>query len=203
MLKPKTQLSCVNGTWLLPIIAATVAASTGGIVAEVLPSRTNALWTLIVSYILWGMGFPMAMFVLIIYFHRLGVHKLPPPEIVVSAFIPLAPMGNSGFAVMQLGKVSMVVLSGHNLTSTPMAGQILYVLGFIIALMLWGLGLVWFFFAVASISRSKPPFSMGWWALTFPLGVYTLSTTTIGKELPSKFFNILGTVHIHRFRSFL
>lgn len=34
---------------------------------------------------------------------------------------------------------------------------------------------------------------MGWWGFTFPLGVYTVSTTTLGDEIPSAFFRILGT----------
>lgn len=28
---------------------------------------------------------------------------------------------------------------------------------------------------------------------TFPLGVFTVATTTIGKEMPSSFFSVLGT----------
>ena len=60
--------------------------------------------------------------------------------------------------------------------------------------MMWGFGLVWMFFAFASISRSKFPFSIGWRGFTFPLGVYAVSTVTLGRELPSKFFSILGTV---------
>lgn len=35
---------------------------------------------------------------------------------------------------------------------------------------------------------------MGWWGFTFPLGVLTVATTTIGVEMPSKFFLVLGTV---------
>lgn len=35
---------------------------------------------------------------------------------------------------------------------------------------------------------------MGWWGFTFPVGVFTMSTITIGEELPSAFFRILGTV---------
>lgn len=62
------------------------------------------------------------------------------------------------------------------------------------SLIMWGFAIVWLFFAVASISRSKFPFNMGWWGFTFPLGVLTLSTTTIGKETESRFFNVLGTV---------
>lgn len=61
-------------------------------------------------------------------------------------------------------------------------------------LVIWGYGLVWLFFALASISRSKFPFNMGWWGFTFPLGVYSVSTTTLAKVLPSPFFKVLVTI---------
>ena len=64
----------------------------------------------------------------------------------------------------------------------------------VVALIMWGYGLVWMFFALASISRSKFPFNMGWWGFTFPLGVFTVAETTFGKDLPSTFFDVLGTV---------
>ena len=35
---------------------------------------------------------------------------------------------------------------------------------------------------------------MGWWGFTFPIGVFTVATTTLGKEMPSRLFDILGTV---------
>jgi tellurite resistance protein TehA-like permease len=97
---------------------------------------------------------------------------------------------------MQLGKVSQRVFLATNTLKTESvpAGDILYVIGWLIAIIMWGFGLVWLFFALASISRSKFPFNMGWWGFTFPLGVFTVSTVTIGKELPSESFRVLGTV---------
>ena len=199
----KTELSSMTAAWLLPIVATIVAAASGGIVAEVLPNPHHALWTIILSYILWGTGVPLAMAVLVIYFQRLTVHKLPPREVIVSVFLPLGPLGQGGFGIMQLGKVAFHIfpethtldLAGGN------AGEILYVMGWLIALIMWGFGIVWLFFALASISRSKFPFNMGWWGFTFPLGVFTISTTTLGKEIPSMFFDVLGTVRVP-FRSF-
>ena len=79
-------------------------------------------------------------------------------------------------------------------TLTPQAGEILYVIGFIVALIMWGFGLVWSFFAIASISRSRFPFNMGWWGFTFPIGVFALSTNSFGRELNSTFFNVVGTI---------
>lgn len=192
----KTDLSGMTAAWLLPIVAPIVAAASGGVVAESLPNPQHVLWTVIVSYVLWGTGVPLAMVVLVVYFQRLTMHKLPPREVIVSVFLPLGPLGQGGFALMQLGKVALttfpvtdtlVVPSGH-------AGEILYVVGWMMALIMWGFGLVWLFFALASITRSRFPFNMGWWGFTFPLGVFTVSTTTLGKELPSRFFSVLGTV---------
>jgi tellurite resistance protein TehA-like permease len=194
----KTELSTMTAAWLLPIVAPIVAAASGGIVAEVLPDPQHALWTVVVSYVLWGTGFPLAMAVLVIYFQRLTVHKLPPREVIVSVFLPLGPLGQGGFGVMQLGKAALQIFPKTNTLNnvTGNAGDVLYVVGWLMALIMWGFGLVWLFFALASISRSKFPFNMGWWGFTFPMGVFTVSTTTIGKEMPSKFFEVLGTVCI-------
>jgi tellurite resistance protein TehA-like permease len=192
----KTELSSVTAAWLLPIVAPIVAAAAGGVVAEYLPNAQHALWTVILSYILWGTGVPLAMAVLVIYFQRLTVHKLPPREVIVSVFLPLGPLGQGGFAVMQLGKVALEIFPATQTLNAAAghAGEILYVIGWLLALIMWGFGLVWLFFALASISRSRFPFNMGWWGFTFPLGVFTVSTTTLGKEIPSRFFSLLGTV---------
>jgi tellurite resistance protein TehA-like permease len=188
-----TQLSTMTAAWLLPIVSTIVAAASGGIVAAVLPNPQHALWTLITSYVLWGTGVPLAMVVLVMYFHRLTIHRLPPREVIVSVFLPLGPLGQGGFAILQLGKVARDLFpTTHSLI--PGAGDTLYTMGFIVALILWGYGLVWLFFALASISRSKFPFNMGWWGFTFPLGVFTVSTTAMAKELPSAFFNVLGSI---------
>jgi tellurite resistance protein TehA-like permease len=155
-----TKLSAMTAAWLLPVVSTIVAAASGGVVASVLPNPQHALWTIIVSYILWGTGVPLAMVVLVMYFHRLTIHRLPPREVIVSVFLPLGPLGQGGFGIMQLGKVAMDIMpKTHYLI--PGAGEVLYVVGFGVASVMWGFGLVWLFFAIASISRSKFPFNMG------------------------------------------
>lgn len=193
MTKHQNRHETMTAAWLLPIVAPIVAAASGSVVASALPNPQHALWTVITSYVLWGTGVPLALVVLVVYFHRLTIHKLPPQEFIVSVFLPLGPMGQGSYGMMELGKVAMKVFP---LTKTlhPLAGDILYVVGFGVAIIMWGFGLVWLFFAVASISRSKFPFNMGWWGFTFPLGVFAMSTLTLGEELPSGFFKVLGTV---------
>lgn len=193
-----TELKSMTAAWLLPVVSTIVAAASGAIIADVLPNPHHALWTLMVSYVLWGTGVPLAMAILVIYFQRLTVHKLPPREMIVSVFLPLGPLGQGGFAIMELGVVAMKIFPVTSTLSarTTSAGDILYVVGFLIALIMWGFALVWFFFALASISRSKFPFNIGWWGFTFPIGVFAVSTVQIGKEMPSKFFDVLGTVSL-------
>ncbi|KAF2761031.1 hypothetical protein EJ05DRAFT_461677 [Pseudovirgaria hyperparasitica] len=188
-------LGSITAAWLLPIVATIVAAASGGIVASVLENVQHAWWTVVFSYVMWGCGVSLAMIVLVVYFTRLTLHDLPPREVIVSVFLPLGPFGQGAFGIMQLGKVSMDLFPKTNsIPAAPFAGQILYTVGIMIALLMWGAGLAWLFFAVASISRSKFPFNIGWWGFTFPLGVYTVATTTLAQELPSLFFKVLGTI---------
>jgi len=188
-----TQLSSMTAAWLLPIVSTIVASASGGIVSAILPNPQHALWTLFTSYVLWGTGVPLALVVLVMYFHRLTVHRLPPREVIVGVFLPLGPLGQGGFAIMELGKVSCSLFPITK-TLIPGSGDTLYTMGFGAAIILWGYGLVWLFFALASISRTKFPFNMGWWGFTFPLGVFTVSTTTMAEEIPSLFFKVLGTI---------
>jgi tellurite resistance protein TehA-like permease len=135
------------------------------------------------------------MITLVIYFYRLTTHALPPREVIVSVFLPLGPLGQGAFAIMQLGKDAMRLLpESQTVPLAPQTGQIAYVTGLLFGLVMWGTGLVWLFFAMASITRSRSQFNLGWWGFTFPLGVYAVATTTIANELPLLFFKVLGTV---------
>jgi tellurite resistance protein TehA-like permease len=183
----------MTAAWLLPIVSCIVAAASGGVVASVLPDPNHALITIITSYVLWSMGVPLALFVMAIYLHRVIIHGLPPKAVIVSVFLPLGPMGQGGYGAMRLGIQASKVFPATKALH-PMAGDVVYMVGWMTAMVLWGFGLVWLFFAVASVSRSRFPFNLSWWGFTFPLGVFAMSTITIGQELPSAFFRVLGTV---------
>jgi tellurite resistance protein TehA-like permease len=121
------------------------------------------------------------------------MHKLPPLAAISTVFLPLGPLGEGGFAIMKIGDVALTVFPQTN-TIIPSAGQIVYVFGFLTALLMWGFALAWLFWALASFGRSKSPFNMGWWSIVFATGVFTGSTITLGQEMPSRFFDVLGTV---------
>jgi tellurite resistance protein TehA-like permease len=197
----KAEISSVTTFWLLPIVSTIVCAATGGIVAGSLTNSTHALWTLVVSYILWGIGIPLAIFTLVLYYHRLTIHKIPPREVISSVFLPLGPLGEGGFGIMKIAQVSLTVFPATD-TLIPSAGQIVYVFGFLTALLMWGFGLAWLFWALASFGGTKSPFNMGWWSIVFATGVFTGSTITLGQEMTSRFFNVLGTVSFVYWLSF-
>lgn len=190
-------LDSITAAQLLPIAATIVAAGAGSEVASVIPNSQIALGVVITSYALWGMATPMAFTVLAIYYQRLALHKMPSREVIVSAFLPLGPLGFGGFTILNLGlrAAEIFPITG---TLDPMAGRIAYILGFFVALIMWGWGLLWFCFALAALWKTAReqgvPFNMGWWGFTFPLGVYATSTILIGEELPSLFFRVLGTI---------
>ncbi|KAF3006630.1 hypothetical protein E8E13_007719 [Curvularia kusanoi] len=192
----RQNLDRITAVQLLPIAASIVAAGTGARVAEHLKDPAQALGTLIASYIMWGLSTPLAMTVLVMYYTRLALHKLPPREIVVSSFLPLGPLGMGGYAITYLGSVARRVFKQTDFFSdVPVAGDIFFVVGTFLALIMWAFGLTWLCFALASIYKSRPfPFNMGWWGFTFPLGVMALSTMEFGRIFPSLFFKILGTI---------
>ncbi|KAJ5328190.1 hypothetical protein N7452_008580, partial [Penicillium brevicompactum] len=189
-----TSLDRITALQLLPIAATIVAAGAGAEVAGILPNQQHALSTLLVSFILWGMGTPLAIVVLVIYYQRLAVHKLPPREVIVSCFLPLGPLGFGGFGILYIGKVSRNLLQNSDLID-PLAGRMAYVLGIFISLLMWSFGLIWLVFALATVLHKTPfPFNMGWWGFTFPLGVYAANTMELGIEMDIMFFKVFGTV---------
>ena len=189
-------LDRITAAQLLPIASTIVASGAGAEIAELLSNPDHALGTVLTSYVMWGMATPLAMTVLVMYYQRLALHKLPPREVIVSVFLPLGPLGMGGYSILYLGKVSRQVFPlVHFFDDLQVAGDVAYVLGIFTSLIMWSFGLIWFAFAIATIYQCRPfAFNMGWWGFTFPLGVYAISTIEFGVVMPSEFFKVLGTI---------
>ncbi|OAQ61096.2 sulfite transporter Ssu1 [Pochonia chlamydosporia 170] len=195
-----SKLQAMTAVWLLPIAPPVVASAAGGVIAEAFATSNQkyALWTLITSYVLWGTAIPLSMTCLVLYFHRLTMHNLPPREVVISSFLPVAPLGEGAYAIFQFGKVSSQLFPETKtlgaFSDGASSGHTLYVLGWLVCLIMWAYGLAWLFFAIISIIKYRRiPFNIGWWGLTFPMGVWTSATLSLGNEMSSTFFSYLGT----------
>ena len=88
----------MTAAWLLPVISSIVCAAAGSVVASSLPNPQMAIWTIVTSYILWAMGEAISLMILVLYFERLALYRLPPRSVIVTVVLPLGPMGQGGFA---------------------------------------------------------------------------------------------------------
>lgn len=125
--------SSTTATLLLPIVPPITAAATGAVIAQALMHDypTYAFTIVIVSYLVLGVGLPMALVILVLYFQRrectlpasttacakvgltsvshsipVLLFKQPPREVIISCFLPLGPCGQGGEALLHLGQVA-------------------------------------------------------------------------------------------------
>ncbi|MCU4382553.1 TDT family transporter [Acinetobacter ursingii] len=176
-------LPSMTAMWLLPIVAAEVAASSGGLILNVAPDLPNAVAILWSSYILWGMSVLPAFLILAILVLRLALHQIPPKELAISSWLSIGPIGTGALAMLLLGQAAPQVLQQHNLY---MLGPFLQHSGLFIALVFVGVGIWWLGIAIfASLHhlRQGIPFNLGWWGLTFPLGVFILALQQLALQL--------------------
>ncbi|KAK8080634.1 hypothetical protein PG997_008452 [Apiospora hydei] len=201
----KTNLASLTAALLLPIVPCVVAAASGGVVANVLPDPSHVQTTLIASYMSWGIGVFFSVLILAMYQVRLSNHALPPREAIVSVLLPVGPFGQGGFGIAKLTQVTRKFLShgggtamaarDYDTTYTEPLGLLIEGIGACIALIMWGIGLVWLAYAVISIATTRNfPFNMGWWGFTFPLGVWVACTTELGSVLHSTFFSVTAMI---------
>lgn len=181
----------MTAVWLLPVVAAEVAAVSGGLLVPHL-SGDQAFQVLITSYVLWAYSVPVALSILVILMLRMAVHKLPHENMAASSLLSLGPIGTGALGLLVLGADAPSVMAERGLEAVGLVAQGLGVIG---GLLLWGLGLWWLLLALLIILRyfrHSVPFNLGWWGFTFPVGVYALATLKLGSVLQLAFFNHMG-----------
>jgi tellurite resistance protein TehA-like permease len=92
------ELEEMTALYLIPIVAVVIAATSGSLVAGAIPDSHHQLWTLIISYVLWGIGSPLSWIILTLYFLRLLLHEPLKREVIVSLLLPIGPLSLSGFS---------------------------------------------------------------------------------------------------------
>ena len=185
-------LQQMTAVWLLPIVACEVAASSGGLLLGHLAADTHAVAILLGSYLLWGVSVLPAFAILTILMLRLVLHKLPEKELAVSSWLALGPIGTAALALLVLGHQAPTLMASLGLAQL---GQLFQQAGILASLILLGFGLWWLGIAVLTTlhhAKQDLPFNLGWWGLTFPLGVYTLAILTLAQQLNLAFLYAVG-----------
>ena len=104
----------MTAVWLLPVVTLTTLAPVGAGLAQLVmdEARYNYATVLVVSgYVLGGLGFLLAATIMILYFQRLALHRLPSSEIIVSTFLPLGPCGQFGYALIVLVSTTFCLIA--------------------------------------------------------------------------------------------
>ncbi|CAM4146950.1 TDT family transporter [Acinetobacter pragensis] len=176
------ELKSMTAVWLLPIVACEVAAASGGLLLGHLEAGLHALGILLGSYVLWGISVLPAFAVLTVLMLRLALHQLPPQDMAVSSWLALGPIGTGALALLLLGAQAPHLLAALNLQAL---GELFQHAGIMAALILLGFGAWWLGIAVLTtlFHMKNMPFNLGWWGLTFPLGVFTLAVLNLGQQM--------------------
>ncbi|MGH8380539.1 TDT family transporter [Pseudomonas sp.] len=184
----------MTAVWLLPVVAAEVAAASGGQLAPHLVDAHSQFLVLITSYVLWAVSMPVAFSILTILMLRMALHKLPHANMAASSWLALGPIGTGALGMLLLGAEAPAIFAANGFGDL---GEIARGLGLVAGIVLWGAGLWWLLTAVLitlRYMRHGMPFNLGWWGFTFPLGVYTLATLKLGAWLGLGFFQHMGLV---------
>jgi C4-dicarboxylate transporter/malic acid transport protein len=184
----------MTAVWLLPVVAAEVAAASGGLLAPHLVDAHSQLVMLVTSYVLWAFSLPVAFSILTILLLRMALHKLPHENMAASSWLALGPIGTGALGMLLLGADAPAIFAANGL---PGIGEIAAGLGLVAGITLWGFGLWWMLMAVLitlRYLRAGIPFNLGWWGFTFPLGVYSLATLKLASMLHLSFFSVFGCV---------
>lgn len=184
----------MTAVWLLPVVAAEVAAASGGQLAPHLVDAHSQFQVLVTSYVMWAVSLPVAFSILTILMLRMALHKLPAANMAASSWLALGPIGTGALGMLLLGADAPAIFAANGFGNL---GEIAQGLGLIAGIVLWGAGLWWLLTAVLitwRYMRHGMPFNLGWWGFTFPLGVYSLATLKLGAWLGLAFFQYMGLV---------
>jgi C4-dicarboxylate transporter/malic acid transport protein len=185
-------IDSMTAVWLLPVVAAEVAAVTGALLAPHLLDPSARFMTLAASYVLWAYSVPVAFGILALLILRMALHKLPHESMAASSWLALGPIGTGALGMLVMGADAGPIFAEQGLAGVGRAAQ---GLGVLAGLTLWGFGLWWLLLATlitVRYFRAGVPFNLGWWGYTFPLGVYALATLKLAATLHLAVFSGFG-----------
>lgn len=184
----------MTAVWLLPVVAAEVAAVSGGLLAPHIADAHSQLSIIITSYVLWAYSVPIALSILVILLLRMALHKLPHESMAASSWLALGPIGTGSLGMLVIGGDAPATFVAAGL---PEVGLIAQSVGLVTGILFWGCGLWWMLLALlitVRYFREGIPFNLGWWGFTFPLGVYTITTLKLSTMIDLAFFKGFGAV---------
>ncbi|KPI39631.1 Sulfite efflux pump SSU1 [Cyphellophora attinorum] len=155
------------------IVAGATAATAASAVAE--PERVAA--TITVGYVLLGLGLTIALIMMIVLLFRTIMYGLPSHDLIMTGFITVGPPNMGAAAFVLLGESARQVNVGW-----LGDGQTVRMIGVLVALLLWGFGLLCLWFAVGGVVyHVRIPLEMR----RPPVTMWNSSTICAGNNIPA------------------
>ena len=171
----------INPAWFIPPVALIVIPVAGGPIARNFSGLMGEFVTLL-NYFGLGAGFFMYVSLLAISMYRFILHHPLPNTLAPTIWINLGPIGVGTIAITSLVNTSTFIS----------VKEPFLVLGFL----LWGFGIWWLMIAIAItmhyIKRLRLPYSMSWWAFTFPLGAYVAASHSVYESFNIALVDYIG-----------
>ena len=180
-------LAGVNGGWLIPPVMSLIVPLS--IAPQMIAHPDQAPWLLAVGLGFYGVGAFLFIAIFALLIARLALRPPIPHAMSPSLWIPLAPSGILGLALLRL------MQAGVEVGLLPEAS---ITLGIVVSAMGIGLGLWWSLFALGDLLRVRRsggvPFHPGWWGFVFPIAAMQLSVAALGVALDSTVVQVAGLV---------
>ncbi len=173
ILRATPGLEGVNGGWLIPPVMNLLVPLALAPLIVANPSAAPVL--VLVGFAFYGIGILLFIAMLTLLVARLALRDPLPAGMAPSLWIPLAPAGMMGLALLRLEQAAEGAgVPGFTGTTA----------GLVVAAMGIGFGLWWAVFAGLELRRIRaaggPPVHPGWWGFVFPIGAMTLSIAAVG-----------------------
>jgi C4-dicarboxylate transporter/malic acid transport protein len=174
------------GSWLLPVVPPIVASVPAALLSPTWP-RVIRGDMLALAYALLGIGVILAAIIVVIFYSRLTLHKVPEGALVTTMWLVVGPLGQSIAGIIALGTAAGAVW--------PDLGHGLALAGLAYGVLVWGFAMYWLAMAVAvtvRAARKHLPFNLSWWAFTFPVGVLTAGTDALFLQTHAHIFGFVA-----------
>ncbi|KAJ7650699.1 voltage-dependent anion channel [Roridomyces roridus] len=193
--KETYSLDSISPTWLIPTATLVVGSSTGSLLATAL-IPVNVRYAAVgaaTSFAMLLMGLPLCFMVITLYLMRLIVHGPLDLNLILSSFIVLGPLGQGGYSIL---------INSQNVAALrlvpSLSPEAIQAVCFCLAWALWSMSFIWLCIALASVysvvRHRRLLFSLAYWGLIFPNGVFALFTVELGVFLDNAALNYLGAV---------
>ncbi len=180
-------LAGVNGGWLIPPVMSLIVPL--ALAPQMVAHPDQAGWLFVLALAFYGVGLFLFLALFALLIARLALRPPIPHAMSPSLWIPLAPAGILGLALLRLLQAAAEV---------GLVPESAITLGVIVSGLGIGLGLWWALFALGDLLRVRRtgglPFHPGWWGFVFPVAAMQLSISALGAALASEPVQIVGLV---------